>query len=377
MPNAIANSHCSARMKENPAFLTEQIITYLGNKRNLLDFIGKALHRVKSGLGKEKLSIFDVFSGSGVVSRYFKRFADRLYVNDLEAYSCASNECYLANKGSIDLEQLRQQLQELASRIEGNLRPGFITQLYAPKDDAHIQKGERVFYTTRNAMYIDTARQEIDALPHDMRKFFLAPLLYSASVHTNTAGVFKGFYKNHEGVGQFGGTGRNALTRILGNIELMMPVFSRFECDYSITQKDAAQAALEMPEDVDLAYLDPPYNQHPYGSNYFMLNLILDYRQPQRLSPVSGIPAGWRHSKYNRRQDAQKTLFDLIESIRAKYILISYNSEGFIGFQDFVSYLSSLGKLKTMSTGYNTFRGSRNLRERDIHVKEHLFLLEK
>ena len=67
----------------------------------------------------------------------------------------------------------------------------------------------------------------------------------------------------------------------------------------------------------------------------------------------------------------------MIESIRAKYILISYNSEGFIGFQDFVSYLSSLGKLKTMSTGYNTFRGSRNLRERDIHVKEHLFLLEK
>ncbi len=377
MPKANANSPIPSRIKEDPAFLKEQIITYLGNKRNLLGFIGKALRIVRSGLDKDKLSIFDVFSGSGVVSRYFKRYAERLYVNDLEAYSCAANECYLSNKSAVDLEQLQQFLQQLKTRIADNLRPGFITQLYAPKDDASIQRGERVFYTTRNAMYIDTARQEINALPADMRKYFLAPLLYSASVHTNTAGVFKGFYKNRDGIGQFGGAGRNALTRILGDIELMMPVFSRFECDFRISQKDATQAALDMPEAVDLAYLDPPYNQHPYGSNYFMLNLILDYKQPQRISSVSGIPSGWKHSKYNRRMDARKTLFDLIETLRAKYILISYNSEGFIEYQDFVNYLSSLGKLKTMSTGYNTFRGSRNLRERDIHVKEHLFLLKR
>ena len=32
--------------------------------------------------------------------------------------------------------------------------------------------------------------------------------------------------------------------------------------------------------DLDLAYFDPPYNQHPYGSNYFMLNLLVHYRRP-------------------------------------------------------------------------------------------------
>ena len=65
--------------KQDTAFLKEQIITYLGKKRNLLVFIGKALRR--SGICKDRLCIFDVFSGSGVVSRYFKCFAERLYVN--------------------------------------------------------------------------------------------------------------------------------------------------------------------------------------------------------------------------------------------------------------------------------------------------------
>ena len=234
-----------------------------------------------------------------------------------------------------------------------------------------------MFFTIRNAQYIDTARQEIALLPAEMQKFFLAPLIYGASVHNNTSGVFKGFYKNREGIGQYGGTGRNALPRILGNIELPYPVFSNFECDYAITRKDALQAALDMDEEVDLAYLDPPYNQHPYGSNYFMLNLILKYQRPENISPVSGIPAEWNHSPYNQKDEAQATLFRLVDNIRAKHILISYNSEGFVGYGDFVRHLSSLGELKVMSTDYNAFRGSRNLNERDIHVKEYLFLLKR
>ena len=362
---------------ENPRFLTEQILTYIGNKRALLPMIGKAVSIVQNEQDRRKLSLFDVFSGSGVVSRFFKQFAHRLFVNDLEAYSTLCNSCYLTNRSAVNELELASMLLELKRRIQENWHSGFITELYAPKDEQNIQKGERVFYTRRNAQYIDTARQEIALLPSEMQKFFLAPLIYGASVHNNTSGVFKGFYKNKEGIGQYGGTGRNALTRILGNIELQLPIFSNFECDVVITQQDALQAALDMQEEVDLAYLDPPYNQHPYGSNYFMLNLILNYQRPDGISSVSGIPPGWKHSPYNQRQEAQSTLFKLVDSLKAQYIFISYNSEGFVQFDDFVQYLSSLGKLRVMSTDYNTFRGSRNLNERDIHVKEYLFLLKK
>ena len=363
--------------EENPRFLTEQILTYIGNKRTLLPMIGEALRVVQGELGHPKLKLFDVFAGSGVVSRFFKKSAHCLFVNDLEAYSTICNSCYLTNRSTVDVRELEANLGELKQRIEGNLHSGFITELYAPKDEQNIQKGERVFYTVRNAQFIDTARQEIALLPADIQKFFLAPLLYGASVHNNTSGVFKGFYKNKEGIGQYGGTGRNALTRILGNIELQLPVFSNFECNVVVTQKDALHAALEMPQEVDLAYLDPPYNQHPYGSNYFMLNLILDYQRPEGISSVSGIPPGWNHSPYNRRDKALEALTSLIDNLRAKYILLSYNSEGFVHYKELMTALSSLGEVKVMSANYNTFRGSRNLRDRDIHVKEFLFLLKK
>jgi adenine-specific DNA-methyltransferase len=39
--------------------------------------------------------------------------------------------------------------------------------------------------------------------------------------------------------------------------------------------------------------------------------------------------------------------------------------------------LGKIGKLTVLETKYNTFRGSRNLRNREIHVKEYLYLVEK
>ncbi|MGN0879495.1 MAG: DNA adenine methylase [Oligosphaeraceae bacterium] len=362
--------------RERRRYLTEQIITYLGNKRALLSFIGKGIARARRSLHKDKLTMFDVFSGSGVVSRYLKRHASTLWVNDLEPYSRIINECYLTNRSAIDEAELQMTLELLNRRIEANLRRGFISELYAPLDDQDIQPHERVFYTTRNAQFIDTARQEIAQLPPSLQPFFLGPLLYGASVHNNTSGVFKGFYKNREGVGQFGGTGRNSLPRILGNIELKLPLFSNFECDVHVLQEDALSAAEKVGE-VDIAYLDPPYNQHPYGSNYFMLNLILDYQRPTDISDVSGIPADWRRSAYNKRHLAQATLFELVERLQARYVMISYNSEGFIQYDDFIRHLSKLGRLRCLATDYNTFRGCRNLAARNLHVKEYLFMLKK
>ena len=68
---------------ENEAYLTRQLITYLGNKRALLDFIGRGVREVQSRLGRERLTFADVFSGSGVVSRFFKQWADHILANDL------------------------------------------------------------------------------------------------------------------------------------------------------------------------------------------------------------------------------------------------------------------------------------------------------
>ena len=259
----------------------------------------------------------------------------------------------------------------------GPLTPGFISELYAPADDRDIKAGERVFYTTRNARYIDTARQLIETVLEPYRTLLLAPLLYEASVHNNTSGVFKGFYKNSKtGVGQFGGDGRNALQRIMSDISLKMPVFSNFECETEIFRRDANALAGELPE-VDLAYMDPPYNQHPYGSNYFMLNLINSYRRPEEISRVSGIPVEWNKSQYNKKQTAHDGMLDLCGKLKAKFLLVSFSSDGFIGRNEMVDMLSSLGEVMVLDREYNTFRGSRNLNSRDLHINEYLFLVDR
>jgi adenine-specific DNA-methyltransferase len=322
--------------------------------------------------------MFDVFSGSGIVARYFKQFSSLLVVNDLERYSALINQCYLSNVDELELVNIKKHYTEIMHELsEDKLGKGLIANLYAPKDDRNIQPDERVFYTIRNAMYIDTARKLIEGVPKNMQKYFLAPLLSEASIHANTSGVFKGFYKNAEtGIGQFGGKNHDALFRIKGNIHLPFPVFSNFFSDVMIFNDDSNKIIHDVPE-ADVAYLDPPYNQHPYGSNYFMLNLILDYKWPENTSKISGIPENWNRSAYNKENFAYKALEGLVENIRAKYILISFNSEGFIGPEEMKTMLMQIGKLEILETPYNTFRGSRNLNNRDIHVKEYLYLLEK
>ena len=364
-------------MREKTEYLTQQLITYIGNKRSLLHFIGNGINIVKKRLNKEKLIMFDVFSGSGIVARYFKQFSELLIANDLEKYSAVINECYLSNESEIDRIALKKYYFDIIGELEINLKKGIIAELYAPMNDTEITPNERVFFTSRNAMYIDTARQLIQKIPQQDQKYFLAPLLSETSIHANTSGVFKGFYKNKEtGTGQFGGHNKNALFRITGNIQLPFPVFSNFNCETIITNGDSNKIILDMPE-VDIAYIDPPYNQHPYGSNYFMLNLITNYTYPENPSKISGIPANWNRSDYNKKRQALPALTDLIEDIKAKYILISFNSEGFITNDQMTEMLQKTGRLQVLEAKYNVFRGSRNLHNRDIHVKEYLYLLEK
>ena len=363
-------------MEEDPRFLSEQLITYIGNKRALLPLIGRGVHAVLQRSGKKKLRIWDAFAGSGVVSRYFKQYSSVLYSNDLETYSRILNTCYLTNRSAIDTKELEDTHRHLLEVIEQYPLPSMLADSYAPADDKNIQPGERVFYTRRNAVYLDTARQQIAQLPPHLQPYFLAPLLTQASVHTNTSGVFKGFHKNHDGIGQFGGRGKNALQRILAPISIPLPIFSRFECEHHVLQQDATAAARTLPE-LDLAYLDPPYNQHPYGSNYFMLNLLAEYRRPEQTSKVSGIPTNWNRSPYNARAKAADSLNELLQALKAPFVLISYNSEGFISPQQMVELLSPHGKVTTMQQDYATFRGCRNLRNRSTHVNEFLFLLER
>ncbi|OJF76067.1 MAG: DNA modification methylase [Treponema sp. CETP13] len=372
----------SCSCKENEKYLESQLITYIGNKRRLLEYIGKAIRLAQEKLPGKKLSFLDAFSGSGIVSRYLKSYASEIYSNDIEDYATIINKCYLSNhfeRDEIELNNYYCSLKKKLNAIErqNTWFSGVISNLYAPKDDTNIKKGERVFYTKRNANYIDTARQIISEMPIEIQPYFIAPLLSEASIHANTAGVFKGFYKDKEtGIGKFGGKKGDALSRITGAINCPFPIFSNYDCLVHILQDDINKIIKDIPL-VDIAYLDPPYNQHPYGSNYFMLNIIANNRKPKHISPVSGIPQDWNRSVFNTKKKSLEAFSELVSLIKARFIIVSFNSEGFISLEKMTELLEQHGKVDIIKVAYNAFRGSRNLANRNKHLTEYIYLLEK
>lgn len=365
-------------MGENPDFLTKQLVTYIGNKRSLLYTIEVALGKLCQRLGRDKLRLLDAFSGSGVVSRRFKAYASYIATCDLEAYAAVLGRCFLTNRSALREDRLEELVAYLNRAVlsQDNCC-GFIEELYAPQDEQHITAQDRVFYTKENARRLDSYRCLIAELPHKYHDLLLGPLLGRASVHANTSGVFKGFHKNKTTkIGQFGGSGRDALKRILGVITLEAPILSRFECQCDVIQGDINEVVGNLPE-FDVAYLDPPYNQHPYGANYFMLNLLTNYVRPNDISKVSGIPTDWNRSGYNVKQKSLSLLENLVENLQAKYVLISFNNEGFVTTDEIESMLSKYGRVECADTKYNAFRGSRSFANRSVHVTEYLYTLEK
>ena len=382
-------------------FMNQPMLTCIGNKRKLVSHIEKVAWTVKTELKVASLKTFDAFAGassslsslhyaltplsvgSTVVSRMLVSHSHTLHTNDLELYSATMAKCFLMKPTPEQQIAIRGHIQSMnVLAQDGPFTEGFISRMYAPKVTKAVQLGERCFYTRENALVIDTLRQYIqrkiiNTPDAELLDYCLAPLLVKASIHANTAGVFKGFYKNKEGVGCFGGSGKNALQRILKPIRLDMPVWSSSSPAVTVHNLEAAAAlASTARDDFDLIYLDPPYNQHPYGSNYFMLNLIALYEEPTEVSDVSGIPVQWNKSDYNYAAKAKSAMSDLLSvaTRKSKFVLVSYNNEGTIDDTTWRGMLS-LFNVKKYEIVYDTFKGSRNLKERDNKVVEIMYLV--
>ena len=367
---------------DTKAYLEKDLITYLGNKRKLVGYIEDTVLSLSKKIQKDKLSILEPFCGSGSVSRMLKLHSSHLVVNDLEEYCATLAKCYLASPDEEQYSKINKTITFMNRHKFSKVAPSFIRTHYAPQNDLDIKLGERVYYSQKNAHIIDTFAYHIfNHIPEDERAFYLAPLLTQCSIHTNTSGTFNSYHKK-DGIGHFGGKGENALTRILGEIELPMPVFSYMpETKVDVYNTDANSLVKELAKNgqtFDICYLDPPYNKHPYGTNYFMLNII------NRWNPELEVPDNhrgqrddWTRSKYNSFTDCSKVFADLIANIPAKYIIISYNNEGILSEDDLTNILETHGTLTKEEIIYPTYKGCKNLASRSKDVLEYLWILKK
>ena len=335
-------------------FVQQPMITYIGNKRKLVSKIEEVVKRL------QPQTCADAFSGSGVVSRMLLGHSKKLYVNDLELYCEILSKCFLVTPSWADTDDIVRHIEEM------NVCPdkvGFVSEMYASQ--------ERQFYTPENGRRIDGMLDYIGrCVPEHLRPYCLGPLLVKASIHTNTSGVFKGFHK-----GGWGGKGGYALDRITKRIEVECPTWLEPSRDVEVWRQDACDFLRDLPQ-VDLIYLDPPYNQHPYGSNYFMLNLICTNERPHTVSKVSGIPGDWNKSQYNSKgkiREAMELTLKLATE-KAKHTLVSYNNEGFIKPDEWEEILRPYTYEK-IEIDYSCYKGGRNLKNRPKKVTEFLFII--
>jgi adenine-specific DNA-methyltransferase len=335
---------------------------------------------IEAELGSKNLRIFDGFAGSGVVSRALMPFCSHLHTNDMEYYSYILLRCFLETPSLEQRARIDKCFEEMDRLCQNPTETGFVSKLYSPKNTNSPTADERVFYTRENAMIIDTLLKYISTVPADIKHYLLGPLIIKSSINVNTAGVFRGFYKK-DGIGHFGGVGENALERILAPIQLVKPLWSKSNCKTVCHNSDINNLITTFEDSAfDLIYLDPPYNEHPYGSNYFMLNLIAHGQEPTEYSKVSGIPKMWNKSAFNGRGSAYDTMLDLLRNClkKAKYTLISYNNEGLVTEEDWVTIFRELGcDMKKYEKEYDTYHGSRNLAARNKKVVEIMYLIWK
>ncbi len=362
--------------------MTDQIITYLGNKRKILPHITKCLDVIEEREGGRRLSMADAFSGSGVVSRLLKTRATHLYVNDCSGYSETINRCFLANPTKLFMRQVNVHIakaNELADADVLDEQDAWISRHWSPKGE--IEPGNRVYYTEQNGRRIDIIRNFIATLPEKHQPFLLAPLLVEASIHNNTNGQFTAFYKDGD-KGAFGGSKGNDVRRITTPIRIKSPVQHCCDTKVHIDRDDANEWINGLPE-IDVLYLDPPYNKHPYCIYYFLLDIINDWDKTIEIpDSYRGQPKNWVKSAYNSSRHAVGAFKDLIENAPTKYILLSYNDEGIIPIDVMEEILENAGTVEKIPIDhkvYNRLRGIADYkREKEARdVKEFIWMLTK
>ena len=379
--------------KDNNPFLTKQLIAYIGNKRSLLGFLGTVFKDLENKSGTTEFA--DPFAGSGAVARLAKSLNYNVKANDWEPYSKIVNSCHIGiNKrelkslftGKGGVEKVFREINNL----DGTVSDPYISLNYAPENTENADyMTERLFYTRENALFIDRARTYIEELyprwdldeqATKEKTLLLSSLLYEVSTHANTSGVFKACHKG------FGGHGKDALSRIMAPMEMEIPQLIDSDGSFIIENLDATDFVSR--HNSHICYLDPPYNGHQYGSNYFMLNTVALWDKPPvsferkedgRFQEKAGIRKDWVNTKspFCYKKDAPGAFSGLLDSIDSDYILLSYNTEGIIPFGQLYDIMESHGKTELFCRDYILYRGGKQSLGRQNYNMELLLLLDR
>ncbi len=331
-------------------------MNYIGSKYKLSDFISSS---VKSIIGDDLSDkIFcDLFAGTGVVGRNFKKEVKKVISNDMEFYSYVLNKNYIENHEFLDNEIYIKELNET------NGEEGFIFNEYSENG-----KANRLYFSEHNGKKIDAIRTKIEfwktekKISSALYYFLLASLLESADKVANTASVYGAFLKKIKKTAQ-------------KELILEPAIFEINSHSHEVYNEDSNILIKKI--EGDILYLDPPYNAREYGANYHLLNTIAKY---DNFTPKgkTGL-RDYSKSAFCKKKEVEKSFDDLIKNANFKYIFLSYNNEGIMSSETIKKILSNYGKYDLLTTEYQRFRADKkeNRNHKASSTTEYLHILEK
>ncbi len=313
-----------------PRHTAGMVIKYIGSKRKLLP----AIESIVAGLGP-LTSAVDLFAGTTRVGRMLKRRGLAVHSNDTSAYSeVLALSALVADRRTLDLPALEALLADLA---ETPPTPGWFTETY----------GNRSRYIRPdNCARIEAIRHRIEAeLPDEpLRSIALTSLLLAADRVDSTTGVQMAYLKSWA-------------PRALNPLELRLPEL--IDGTGTVSRLDAAACARSLGP-VDLAYLDPPYNQHSYAGNYHLWETLVRGDEPEVYGiACKRIDCKTRRSPWNSKRLIRGALEELVDVIDARHIVLSFNDEGFLAPDEVEHLLSRRGSVQRIDVAHPRYVGAR------------------
>ena len=315
------------------AATTAGMIKYIGSKRALLTRILAAIGAVAPA----GATVLDLFSGTARVGHALKRAGFRVLANDHNAYAHVLATCYVQADAERWADPARRCLADLA-RLPP--RAGWFTATYSE---------ESRYFHPANGARIEAIREGIARLctEPELEAVLLTALMEAADRVDSTAGLQMAYMKRWA-------------PRALNPLELRLPALlprpAAGACAASCDEAEvaAARAACE------LAYLDPPYNQHSYLGNYHVWETLVRWDRPE----VYGIArkrtdVRARRSAFNGKRSIGPALARTIAALRCPVIVLSFNDEGHLSRDAVLDILGPRRHLRVLEIPYGRYVGAR------------------
>lgn len=325
---------------------------YVGNKYKLMSWIE---NKITSECG-DCNSLFDVFAGTGSVSKCLIKHYNKVILNDFLFSNQVIYKAFFENK-PFDFEKLLKIKEEYNSYIPNDDESNYCSVNFGGK-----------FFSKNDATIIGYIREDIDNKKNinkvNEKEYFilLASLLYSIDRIANTCGHYDAYIKTNNMKDMF-------------IFDLIEPINTDDKI-IEIYREDSNELASKI--NADIAFVDPPYNSRQYSRFYHILENITKWEKPE-LHGVALKPKPENMSDYCK-STAPKVFEDLINKLNVKYIAVTYNntydsksssSKNKISLEQIKGILEQKGTTKVFKKSYKFFNAGKT--ELPNH-KEYLFI---